>query len=40
MTILAIPQQFVTNLIDISHVTSELVLRPIGWVESPVTDPS
>jgi tRNA (Thr-GGU) A37 N-methylase len=21
-------------------VTSELVLRPIGWVESPVTDPS
>ncbi len=39
-TILAIPQRFVTNLIDISHVTSELVLRPIGWVESPVTDPS
>ena len=38
--ILAIPQRAVTNLIDISNVASDLLLRPIGWVESPVTDPS
>jgi tRNA-Thr(GGU) m(6)t(6)A37 methyltransferase TsaA len=25
-------------LIDISYVDDELVLRPIGWVESPLTD--
>jgi tRNA-Thr(GGU) m(6)t(6)A37 methyltransferase TsaA len=40
MTILAISQRVVTTLIDISYVASDLVLRPIGWVESPVTDPS
>ena len=40
LAILAITQRVVTNLIDISYVASDLVLRPIGWVESPVTDPS
>jgi tRNA (Thr-GGU) A37 N-methylase len=40
MAILAISQRVVTTLIDISYVASDLVLRPIGWVESPVTDPS
>jgi hypothetical protein len=39
-TILAILQRAVTNLIDISNVASDLLLRPIGWVESPATDPS
>jgi tRNA-Thr(GGU) m(6)t(6)A37 methyltransferase TsaA len=40
LTILAIVARQVTNLIDISNVTPDLVLRPIGRVESPVTDPS
>jgi tRNA-Thr(GGU) m(6)t(6)A37 methyltransferase TsaA len=33
-------QRLVSRLIDISYVASDLVLRSIGWVESPVTDPS
>jgi tRNA-Thr(GGU) m(6)t(6)A37 methyltransferase TsaA len=33
-------QRLVSRLIDISYVASELVLGSIGWVESPVTDPS
>jgi tRNA-Thr(GGU) m(6)t(6)A37 methyltransferase TsaA len=37
-TILANLQRPVTFLIDISYVADELVLRPIGWVESPLTD--
>jgi tRNA-Thr(GGU) m(6)t(6)A37 methyltransferase TsaA len=40
LTILAIAQRGVTSLIDISHVSHDLVLRPVGRVESPVTDPS
>ena len=39
-TILAIPQRVVTNLIDISNVDLDLLLRPIGRVESAVTDAS
>ncbi len=38
MTIVAIPERVVTVLIDISYVSHDLVLRPIGWVESPLTD--
>jgi tRNA-Thr(GGU) m(6)t(6)A37 methyltransferase TsaA len=38
LTILAIPQRAVTFLIDISYVADDLVLRPIGRVESPLTD--
>jgi tRNA-Thr(GGU) m(6)t(6)A37 methyltransferase TsaA len=37
-TILAILQRVVTNLIDISNVASDLVLRPVGFVDSPVTE--
>jgi tRNA-Thr(GGU) m(6)t(6)A37 methyltransferase TsaA len=33
-------QRLVSRLIDISYVASDLVVRSIGWVESPVTDPS
>jgi tRNA-Thr(GGU) m(6)t(6)A37 methyltransferase TsaA len=33
-------QRLVSRLIDISYVASDFVLRSIGWVESPVTDPS
>jgi tRNA-Thr(GGU) m(6)t(6)A37 methyltransferase TsaA len=40
LTILAIPRRLVTKLIDISHVTPDYTLRPIGRIESPVTDPS
>jgi tRNA-Thr(GGU) m(6)t(6)A37 methyltransferase TsaA len=38
LPILTIPQRAVTFLIDISYVVDELVLLPIGWVESPLTD--
>lgn len=38
LTIVAISQRTVTALIDISYVTNDLVLRPIGRVESPLTD--
>ena len=38
MTIVAISQRTVTALIDISYVTNDLVLRPVGRVESPLTD--
>jgi tRNA-Thr(GGU) m(6)t(6)A37 methyltransferase TsaA len=38
LPILTIPQRAVTFLIDISYVADDLVLRPIGWVESPLTD--
>jgi tRNA-Thr(GGU) m(6)t(6)A37 methyltransferase TsaA len=31
-------QRAVTVLIDISYVADDLILRPIGWVESPLTD--
>jgi tRNA-Thr(GGU) m(6)t(6)A37 methyltransferase TsaA len=40
LTILANILRLVGNLIDISHVAPDLVLRPIGWVESPISDPS
>lgn len=40
MTIVAIAQRIVTLFIDISYVASDLVLRSIGWVDSPVSDPS
>lgn len=39
MTILAITQRGVTSLIDISNVSHDLVLRPIGHVESTLTEP-
>jgi tRNA-Thr(GGU) m(6)t(6)A37 methyltransferase TsaA len=38
LPILAITQRAVTSLIDISYVDTDLVLRPIGRVESPLTD--
>jgi tRNA-Thr(GGU) m(6)t(6)A37 methyltransferase TsaA len=38
LPILTIPQRAVTFLIDISYVVDELVVLPIGWVESPLTD--
>jgi tRNA-Thr(GGU) m(6)t(6)A37 methyltransferase TsaA len=40
LTIVAIAQRIVTLFIDISYVASDLVLRSIGWVDSPVSDPS
>jgi hypothetical protein len=38
LPILTVPLRGVTFLIDISYVVDDLVLQPIGWVESPLTD--
>jgi tRNA-Thr(GGU) m(6)t(6)A37 methyltransferase TsaA len=38
LPILTVPLRAVTFLIDISYVVDELVLQPIGWVSSPLTD--
>jgi tRNA-Thr(GGU) m(6)t(6)A37 methyltransferase TsaA len=40
LTIVAISALIGTRLIGFSNVDSDLVLRPIGWVESPVAEPS
>jgi tRNA-Thr(GGU) m(6)t(6)A37 methyltransferase TsaA len=40
LTIVAISREIGTGLIGFSDVGPDLVLRPIGWVESPIADPS